>query len=375
MSSEVHTVGDGGLSQVTHDGLTVVSNSETADEMKENLEAEPKPLDGEPEDPKEAEKKRVSKAAAELGKKGGEAAAKARAEKDDLAEEPEEKAEAKPEEKKGEAKEEAKDEKDERKQGLSKQDARARVMEATRAAAEARKAREAAEARAEELEARIARLEAERTKPAGEARPAAGKGTKPTPEKFETYEEYVEALTDWRVEERVQKLTREAEIQKEATRFADRIGTTVQTFNDRFMKAAEADPELMRRVDPNLLNLKPTFTLPPGTPARAENDIAQAIVESERPAELMLHFSEHPEDYERLLKSRDTYQVVRAVGALEAKLERGERPGSVIADTVSKAKPPVRPIPASPQYSDDLSDDMDFDEYVRVANARERRRR
>jgi hypothetical protein len=372
MSTEVHTVGDGPLSQVTHDGLTVVSNSETAEEMKGNLEAEPKPLDGEPEDPKEAEKKRVSKAASELGKKGGEAAAKARAEKDDLAEEPE-----------PEAKEETKEEE---KPGNPRKDARARVMEATRQAAEARKAREAAEARAEALEARLARLEAA-TKAAeggagkepqkavtGEQRSQGGNG-KPTPDGFDTYEEYVEALADWRIEQRVAKMTREAEIQNEAGRHADRIGKTVQAFNERVMKAAEVDADLMRRVSPEMLELKPTFTLPPGTPARPENDIAQAIVESEHPEALLVHFSEHSEDYERLLRLPDTYQVVRAIGALEARLEKGQQPGNVIAEAVSKAKPPVKPISGSAQYNDDLSDDIDFDEYVRLANARDRRRR
>lgn len=374
MSSEVHTVGDGGLSQVTHDGLTVVSNSETADEIRENLEAEPKPLDGEPEDPKEAEKKKLTKAASELGKKGGEAAAKARAEKDDLAEEPEEKAEAKPE-------------KEEDKPGNPRKDARARVMEATRAAAEARKAREAAEARAEALEARLARLEAEAKKlglgagdgpdkaVTGQDRSQAGNG-KPTVDKYDTYEEFVEALADWKAEQREQKRARESEIQSEANRHADRIGKTVQAFNERVLKAAEVDPNLMQRVRPELLELKPTFTLPPGTPAGPENDIAQAIVESENPGALLAHFSEHSEDYERLLRLPDTFSVVRAIGALEAKLESGQRPGNVIAEAVSKAKPPVRPIQGSPQYNaDDVDDDMDFDSYVKVMNARERRRR
>ena len=66
----------GPIASVTMDGFTISDSSSTADEIRENLEATEAPLDG---DPKEAEDDETSKAAARLGKKGGEAAAKSRA--------------------------------------------------------------------------------------------------------------------------------------------------------------------------------------------------------------------------------------------------------------------------------------------------------
>jgi hypothetical protein len=89
----VDAVGGGPVTQVTHDDMQVESNSESAEEMKENFGAEERPKDSEPE-PTEEEK--ASEAAAELGKRGGEASAKKRAEisteKTEVAEEKEDKA-------------------------------------------------------------------------------------------------------------------------------------------------------------------------------------------------------------------------------------------------------------------------------------------
>src|SRR3990167_9782993 len=93
----------GPMATVVSDGFVVETNRGTAEEIEANLKSDAKPKDGESEDPKKAEERETKAAAAKLGKKGGEAAARARAKADkepDLFDEPEAKpkeAQAEPE--------------------------------------------------------------------------------------------------------------------------------------------------------------------------------------------------------------------------------------------------------------------------------------
>ena len=360
------------LTEVTDDGMSVTSNSETEEEMKENFASEEKPLDG---DPKEAEKKKRSKAAAELGKAGGEASAKARAEAAESTEDEELVEVGAEEEEAPEAKEDESEEDETEaaappeKKGNPRHDARARVMEATRQLKEERERREALEARLAAIEAKEAPVKAP---PVNE---------KPTPEAFPTYEEYVEALTEWKAEEILKKRERASAEEAAKQRHVDMVQSKVGLFNERLAEARQSDPELLERIDPDLLGLQPTFLLPPGTRPGPENDIAQAILESEHTSALLLHLSAHPEEMVRLSGLPDSFAVARAMGVLEAKVT-GEvpapRPGlkPTPAPTYSQAKPPVRPVNGSPQYSEEeVTDDMDLDTHIRILNTRDARAR
>ncbi len=357
----------GAIATVVHDDFVVSSNTESEKQMRENFESEAKSPDGKDEDPKEAEKKKRSEAAAELGKAGGEATAKARAEAD-KDKEPDKavpKVEAKP-------KEEKADEPDKDKEGDPRLSARARVMEATRKAADEKRARE-------KLEARLAKLEAEREPSKREAKPAPIGDEKPTPDKYETYEEYVEALSDYKVEQRVKKLTAEAEVRQQAETHTQGIVKRVETFNERLTKAEKDDPGLLGKVDPRLLELTPTFLLPPNQGPTAASDIAQAVLESEQSPVLLLHLSEHPDEMQRLLRLPDSYAVARAIGALEARLSDGAPKAEEKKEKeepVSQARPPVKPVSGSPQVGDDEpGEDASLDDHIRIYNARDAKAR
>jgi len=200
----------GQINEVTVDGFTVSSSSATAEEMEANLASEPAPPDGEPEDPKEAEAKKTKAAAQQLGKKGGEAAAKAREKAP-----PEPKAEAKP---KGDeppakpAEGEATPEPKKKHEGDPRFDARARVMEATREASELRKANEQLSERLAELEGKGAGPK----EPAREAKP--GAAPEPKLADYETYEDWVDARADWRADQKLAKYREEQEAEARAAR-------------------------------------------------------------------------------------------------------------------------------------------------------------
>lgn len=362
-------------STVAVGGLEISSNTESAQEMvkvlkpKEDKPAEPQILEdaGKPVAPEEQSE--LSRAASELGKKGGEAAAKARAERDKAEDKPKDESEAKSQEAKGEGQDTSED---------KPSRAKVRIEELARQRAEERRAREAAEAKAVALEERLARLEARLTgdgaKPAdGPEKPqqrSEGANGKPTPGDVETYEDFVEKLIDWKAEEIIRRSEEKAREQAEAEQFFRKLEEKASGFQKRVAAAREADPEVIERIDPRFFELKPTFMLPPGSNRGPANDVAQAIVESEHGVRMMLYLSEHPDEMEKVLRLPDAYQVTLAMGRLEAKV--AEMPPPAVRG-VSKAPPPLRPVSPSPQANEpDLLGEMDFDTFYRRAASRKR---
>jgi hypothetical protein len=334
--------------------------------MRENFDSEPKPKDGKPGDQDaekaKAEKGERSEAAKKLGKAGGEAAAKAKKAKD-AQPEPEATADAKPDDADA----------DEGKPGKSSR-AKARIAQLARERAEERQKRQ-------ELEARLAKLETER-KPKEDASKPEG-DEEPQQDQFNTWEEYSRAVTRWEVRqgisEEVQKLTAKQREEQEEGRKLEAVKTKAQEFYGRLDEALQADPEFYNRVDPALVQGTPTFLLPEGQPPSAESDVMQAIVDSEHAAALLLHLSEHPDEMDKLRALPDTFSVFRAMGRLEARVGGEPAPKAEPKPEerpVSQAKPPVRPLTGSPQYSEeDVGDDTPFEDHLRIYNARDARAR
>ncbi len=374
------SVESGGTAQVTSDDFTVSSNTETADEMRENLASEPKPLDGEEEDPKEAAARERKEAAAKLGKAGGEAAAKAREKadkakpgKEAAASETKPEPEAKPEEGKG--KEPAAEED---KPGHPRHDAQARIQELARLRADERR-------RNDELAARLERLEQDRERlargepitPREQSQPQEAPG-KPKSEDYDDWHEYVAALVDWTADQKLKAHQEQAQRQERAQAHARGVVQRLDAFYGRLRQAGEADPQVLERsIDPRLTEMQPSFMVEPGKPLGPENCLKDEILASERPAEMMIYLSEHPDEVVKLLKSPDARSLTRAFAALESQLSGTSaapepRPK---AQEVSKAPPPVRPVQASAHVGEDLDDDTDLDTWIAVQNARERKGR
>ena len=358
--AQIETVGSGPVAQVTHDDMSVGSNTESAEEMKKNFATEEKPKDGDPE----TDEEKRSKAASELGKAGGKAAAAKRA-AEKAEPEAEEKAEAEAE---PEAELEAEEAEPEKAEAKPRNDARARVMQATQRLAEERR-------RADQAEAKLAQLQAAKASPA----PSTDE-LRPRPELYSTEDEYRDALMDWKVDQKIQSIREDAAREARQQAQVQAVVSRIDGFNARVEAATKADPEVLDRVNPALLGMTPTFLLHPDQQPTQDSDIAQGIIESEHSAALLLHLSDHPEELARLRQQPDSFAVARALGALEAKVSSAPapdpRPVPAAPKELSKAAPPVRPVSGSPQHAEDTVDgDTDFDEFVRVSNLRDQRRR
>jgi hypothetical protein len=353
----------GAYASVTHDSFTVESNSETAEALKANLaDSEEKPKDGPAPDPEAEEAERVSKAAAELGKKGGKAAAEARKAKEDAEPDPEP--------------EKAKADEDEEKLGKPRDDPRARMLEATREAAAAKRERDAIKA---ELAAERAKAKtAPEQRPEPKAEP--GAKAKPKVEDFQSYEEFTEALTDYKLDAKLEARNREDQTRSQRQQVHSDVGRWKQGFSQRVGEFAKTDPDFNTRLSPDILALKPVYdAVLSGEQVEAKHYIADEIIGSHKAPELLVYFSEHRDEFQRIAALKTPHAVVREMAKVEQKLESSSdaaTTGPSVNRGVSKAKPPVKPVTGSPSTASpsEGSDDEPFEAHVRRENARDHSR-
>lgn len=355
---EISTGGD--YQSHTSDGFTVSSNTETTEAIKDNFSAEEKPKDGDAPDPEKEEADAVSKAAAKLGEKGGKAAAEKRAS------EAEEKDEAKSEEKEPEEK-----------LGKPRHDPRARMLEATREAAEAkrqlaeeRRERERLTAEVREIRNRVDRPQEQR--PQEQAR---AKDSRPQSSDYENYEKFTEDLAEWKANETWKARKDEATRQYEADQYARGVATFQQTFIGRMAEARKSDPDLDARISASeVAQLSPSYVLPRGTEPTIENHIADELMASEMAPALLNYLASDTEEWARLKGLRNKREVAREVAKLEVKLSEAQAPkGPRLVS--SKAPPPIKPLTGAPPPVDDLDDDTPFEVHMRKMNARDRQRK
>lgn len=358
---------DGGLVTATVGGFTVTSNSGTTQAQLER-DLKPKSDDA------------ASRAGSELGKRGAEAAAKARAAKGDSSdlevettqgdekpakpEKVEAKAEPEPEAKEEKAEEKPEPEKP-KKEGDPRHDPKARMLEATRQAAEAKRALAAEREAKAALEARLAALE--RVTPPRETQedtPKRDPDARPQSADFDSWEAYEDARDEWN------RKRWEAETQKRAQ--AEAVDRAI---GEQKRKFAEVTVPNLEKYSEEVLSLQAEFQIPEGAKPKGENWIANELFFSPESAPtLMLHFTEHPEELQRIAALSSPRAVSREMAKIEARLEAAPAGNSPEREVVSRAAPPVRPVTGKPYVSesDEWKPGMTLDDYSRIWNKQKR---
>jgi hypothetical protein len=347
---------------VEHNGFEVISNTETPEEMREVLGVEP-----------EAEE--ASKAAALLGKKGGQAAAEKRklapipdrkpAAGDDAPDgsakgkdakpklaEPEGK-EAKPEPEAKEAKPEPDEDADapagetKEQKAERKRSARARVEQATRESAELKRRLAARERENEELRRKISPPKPE---PVGE----------PRVEDYEEPEKYLEARDSYNR----QRWEREVQTKAQQAHLEQRITAEIKTWNAAITK--QGGKEWLDSLDPAVSAIEPSFVaIARGEKPSAANALADEFLRAgDNAPRLMSYFSEHPEEVQRF-STLLPYQFLREMGKVEARLEAAIADSPAPQGEVSRARKPVRSVTGAPPSVDSDEDpNEDFDKFA-----------
>lgn len=185
-----------------------------------------------------------------------------------------------------------------------------------------------AEARAERQSLKRERDMLERFTPQQQAPQAE---TRPPRDKFANDEEWVEAVTDWKLDQRDRKAN---ELRAEDELRANSNKT------EKIYAQAEKLPGFDRQ----------TFEDLPLTPV-----IAQTIVDSDIPAQLMAYMASNPDDVERIAKLSSARQAAE-IGRLEAKL-------SLVKATKEVPAPPKTVGSGGPVHNGAL-DRMDMAEYI-----------
>lgn len=354
---------------VSEGGVTVSSSSETPAQIRAILS------------PEKAEAPDLSKAASELGKKGGQAAAKARAEAEKENAEPDRSHVGDPGAGKADHPEPGVDREpqsaavDTETSEERKSRAKERVEQATREAAELK--RELARERENRERAERERDEERRARstPAREERqPEARAEGKPKVEDFDEYEQYLDARDQYNR----RSWQAEHEQQEKARRQHEHTRGVVKTYAQAMKAAEAADPQFWDTLSEDVAMLEPTVTIQ-GRPT-GKNFIADILVaKPTNAAALMRHFSEQAAEFKRISGLSNPYEIAYEVGKIEARLE-GATAGNPSSDErqgsnpeLSLARPPARPVAVSPRTAESVpGEDASYEAHKRYWNAKDR---
>ena len=358
------------------------SNSESAEDMVKALTPpepkgkEPKALvdRGKPVGKDAEEQQKVVEAARELGKRGAEAAAKAREEK---AKEAKEAPEVK--EKPAEAQAKEKPAPEELKAHGAAAEARhepeARMRQALAQRAEAERRLEDERRERQALAERLERLE-QAVRPAQAQQQPQRPAGKPQAADYNTHEEWVEALADWKLEQRLTERDRQQQEEAQLSQQDEQIGRFNSSFVERVQKAKEADPEVLNRIDPRLLQLQtPEQAVESGRGIGPGEVMTDLIRRSEYPVEMYLYLTEHEDAVVRLLKTNNPVELAIEFGRMEARVagEQEKRPATR-PQTVSNAPPPLTPLKTSSAEGEAdpyaSGREVSFDEHMRAKGRR-----
>ena len=247
---------------------------------------------------------------------------------------------------------------------FKRKDPQARINKITFEREQAR--REAAEARerAAQLEARLAALErGEKPAQPQQATPPPPAG-KPSIEQFDSYEAYVEALAEWKADER---LTR-AEQQRQEREQQARAMSAVQAYTERAKAFAQQVPDFESVVT--------------GSTAPLSAAMREVIVTSPRGPEMAYFLASHPQEAERLTQESAGLDPAVAAPLVRRALEAHLRPPAAESGAAgstparSTGPRPITPVGAGPVTAETSPDALPFSpQYVEAMNRKEREER
>lgn len=165
-------------------------------------------------------------------------------------------------------------------------------------------------------------------------------------------EEYVQALTDYTVQNKLssvkEELSRTQSTQKVQESWSSKISKAAQTYPDYQEVLAEAQD----------------------VPINPE--VADELMASELGGDITYYLAKHPDEVEQLNRM-DSRSIARYIGRLEEKIER-ERSNSVKAKT-SKAPAPIKPVSGTSSPSMKSLEDMSMEEYVKYMDKQDAAKR
>lgn len=178
---------------------------------------------------------------------------------------------------------------------------------------------------------------------------------RPDPKDFKTYDEYTEALTDWKVDEKLRKAEEARQTEAKKSEFKEAQQTKVQ----RYEKGVEAAQAKYDDFDDVIEDYDGPLTI----------GMQQALLDSEMGPEVAYHIAQNPKLGEKMAKMT-LVQINKEVAKIEARLEAKQ--GDKAADDdkkTSKSPPPIDPVKGSSKSKKSV-EDMDYEEYLKERQKR-----
>lgn len=183
-------------------------------------------------------------------------------------------------------------------------------------------------------------------------------GEKPDPDDYESQDEYLDALTDWKIDVREAKKQFEAD-QTKAKTAAQKQAETFHSRVQEYSSTVEDWDETLESVSDIQMN----------------SNLMRAIMTSEFAPHLMYDLSKNRSELERI-NQMDPASTLKAIGKLEAKFEGQQQSSSSKQETkTTKAPPPPSPVgkksgkaTAKSIYDRDLS----YKEYEKLREQQQR---
>lgn len=160
-----------------------------------------------------------------------------------------------------------------------------------------------------------------------EATPKTQTDGKPKLEDFEHHEDYIEALTDWKLEQK----QKEQEVKSRESHLKNEYQKTIQSFQSKvaeFGKTHSDFQEVIEEVDD--IPLSPGFR--------------EAVISSDLGPAVMYELAKNREELERI-NALSPLAAAKEIGKIEARLSKSSEPQKQTKTT--KAPPPVKPVGSS----------------------------
>jgi hypothetical protein len=216
-----------------------------------------------------------------------------------------------------------------------------------------------AERRAQEAERKLQEAEG---KKGGKAKPEAQDDEgEPDPSEFDSYDEYLDALADWKADQKIG-----AKGKKEDKAAADDDNGSNK--DDQDTEFTEALEDVQDAFSETRKTHKDFDEVIGQQDLQITRDMVIAMADSEDPGAIAYHLGKNKREAARIAKLSPIAQA-KEIGKIEAKLAaKPQQPGK----KTTSAPDPIDPVKGSDSTSK-APQDMDFAEYERTQNEKEQR--
>ena len=180
---------------------------------------------------------------------------------------------------------------------------------------------------------------------------------KPLQENFETYDEFQEAIVDWKVSERLthHEAQQRDRIERDRVQRAQEALVAAHTARIATFRSAHGDFDAIVTAGKDLPMTRP---------------MQDAVLNSESGPAMMYHLCQNPEECDRIA-AMNPILALKEMGRLEGRLEVAVPGPTSTAESITKAPRPIKPVGGGATASTIPLDQMAYREYKRIRDKEE----